>query len=414
MALPGLDWESRIGQRVKLRDLHVLSAVVRLGSMVKAATHLAMSQSSVSEAIANLEDALRVRLLDRSPHGVAPTIYADALLRRGHAVFDELRQGISEIEFLAGSTKGEVRVACPELLSAGLLPAAIDRLSRQYPKIVVRVSPLDTTDIGIPGTARAKGRSCARKDSTNLRERRSEYRDPARRSAFRRRRRAQPLGAPSQDNLGRTDKRTVDLSPKSWGHGTHQGGIRSTRIGSARGKCERGSNSPAQSPARDRTFPHHASRFGNALHGEAAVAQNITDRFAHQAMAARDPDLEASHPQPGRSAFHQTTAGGREIDHRSTALAGAGVLNREREVARRGHHTNTTTSLIHPGDNGVTSSVRSAPVLCGALWTFVGRLDFGPAGPFRRGRVFAFRDRLASARNRWLIAACQSTASAAP
>src|SRR6185503_20781519 len=100
MALPGLDWESRIGQRVKLRDLHVLSAVVRLGSMVKAATHLAMSQSSVSEAIANLEDALRVRLLDRSSKGIEPTIYAKALLKREHAVFDELKQGIKDIAFL--------------------------------------------------------------------------------------------------------------------------------------------------------------------------------------------------------------------------------------------------------------------------------------------------------------------------
>jgi hypothetical protein len=37
-----------------------------------------MSQSAVSEAIANLEQALQVRLLDRSPQGIAPTIYADS------------------------------------------------------------------------------------------------------------------------------------------------------------------------------------------------------------------------------------------------------------------------------------------------------------------------------------------------
>jgi DNA-binding transcriptional LysR family regulator len=141
------DWEGRIGRRVRLRDLHVLSAVVRWGSMAKAASHLAMSQSAVSEAIAGLENALRVRLLDRSPQGVEPTIYAEALLKRGHVVFDELRQGIKDIEFLAEPTKGEVRVACPELLSAGLLPATIDRLSRRYPKIVVRVAQLDTTNV---------------------------------------------------------------------------------------------------------------------------------------------------------------------------------------------------------------------------------------------------------------------------
>jgi DNA-binding transcriptional LysR family regulator len=147
MASATWDWENRIGRRVRLRDLHVLSAVVRWGSISKAASHLAMSQSSVSEAIANLEDALRVRLLDRKPHGIEPTIYADALLKRGHAVFDELRQGIRDIEFLAEPTQGEVRIACPELLSAGLLPATIERLSRQYPKIVVRVAQMDTTTL---------------------------------------------------------------------------------------------------------------------------------------------------------------------------------------------------------------------------------------------------------------------------
>jgi len=147
MASATWDWESRIGRRVRLRDLHVLSAVVHWGSMAKAASHLSMSQSSVSEAITSLEDALRVRLLDRSPHGIEPTIYANALLKRGHAVFDELRQGIRDIEFLAEPTAGEVRIACPELLTAGLLPATIDKLSQRYPKIVVRVVQADTATL---------------------------------------------------------------------------------------------------------------------------------------------------------------------------------------------------------------------------------------------------------------------------
>src|SRR5262249_40257290 len=112
------DWESRIGHRVKLRDLHALSSVVRWQAMAKAAPHLAMSQTAVSEAIANLERALGVRLLDRSPKGVEPTVYADALLKRGHIIFDELRQGIKDIEFLADPTAGEVRIACAEMPAA--------------------------------------------------------------------------------------------------------------------------------------------------------------------------------------------------------------------------------------------------------------------------------------------------------
>jgi DNA-binding transcriptional LysR family regulator len=133
------DWESRIGRRVTLRDLHVLSTVVRWGSMAKAASHLAMSQSAVSESIAHLEDAIRVRLLDRTPQGIAPTIYAETLLKRGHVIFDELQQAIKDIEFLANPTVGEVRIAIPEFLTELLLPTAIDKLSRRYPQIVVRV-----------------------------------------------------------------------------------------------------------------------------------------------------------------------------------------------------------------------------------------------------------------------------------
>jgi len=141
------DWESRIGRRVRLRDLHILSAVVQSGSMAKAASHLAMSQSVVSEAISNLEAALRVRLLDRGPRGIEPTIYARALLKRGKVVFDELREGIKDIEFLANPAAGEVRVASPEFLQAWLLPSAIERLSVEYPGIAVRVLHTNATTL---------------------------------------------------------------------------------------------------------------------------------------------------------------------------------------------------------------------------------------------------------------------------
>ncbi|EHP40298.1 Pep2 [Cupriavidus basilensis OR16] len=138
MATP--DWDQRIGRRLKLRDLHILSVVAHWGSMAKAATHLAMTQPAISESIANLESVLCVRLLDRGPRGVTPTIYAQVLLRRGHVVFDELHQGLKEIEFLARPTAGDVRVAAGDTMAAGLLPAAIDKLSLRYPAIVVRVA----------------------------------------------------------------------------------------------------------------------------------------------------------------------------------------------------------------------------------------------------------------------------------
>jgi DNA-binding transcriptional LysR family regulator len=130
---------SRIGRRLKLRDLQILAAVVQWGSMAKAASHLAMSQPAVSESVANLEGVLGVLLLDRNPRGIEPTLYANALLKRSHVVFDELNQALGDIEFLSNPTVGEVRIAAGDTFAAGLLPEAISQLSRRHPNIVVRV-----------------------------------------------------------------------------------------------------------------------------------------------------------------------------------------------------------------------------------------------------------------------------------
>jgi DNA-binding transcriptional LysR family regulator len=134
-----MQWAERIGRRIKLRDLHVLHAVVQSGSMTRAANHMAVSVPVVSKAIADLEHTVGVRLLDRSPQGVEPTAYGRALLGRSLVAFDELRQGIKDIEFLSDPTAGEVRVGSTAPLSASFVSAVIDRLSRRYPRIVFHI-----------------------------------------------------------------------------------------------------------------------------------------------------------------------------------------------------------------------------------------------------------------------------------
>jgi DNA-binding transcriptional LysR family regulator len=143
-----LDWDSRIGRRVRLRDLHILFAVVQQGSMAKAGDHLGMSQSAVSQAIAALEHALDVPLFDRTPRGVEITMYGAALMRRGQAAFDELRLGVKDIEFLTNPEVGEVRVGGSEATSAGLLPPVIERFSLRHPKVRVNIIQNVTHHVG--------------------------------------------------------------------------------------------------------------------------------------------------------------------------------------------------------------------------------------------------------------------------
>src|SRR3954451_3320700 len=126
----------RIGRRLKLHDLHVLMTVVQAGSMSKAAALLNTGQPAISRSIADLEQTIGIRLLERNPQGIEPTEYGRALLAGGAAVFDDLRQAVKNIEFLADPAAGEVRIGCTPILAASFLSAVVDRLSRRYPRIV--------------------------------------------------------------------------------------------------------------------------------------------------------------------------------------------------------------------------------------------------------------------------------------
>lgn len=144
-----IDWEGRVGRRIKLRDLHVFFAVIECGSMAKAAEQLGVSQPTVSESIADLEHTFGVRLLDRVSRGVEPTIYGNALLKRSVAAFDELKQSTKDIEFLADPTVGDLKIGCAESVAAAVLPTILERFSQLYPRVIVHVDDVPSTALSV-------------------------------------------------------------------------------------------------------------------------------------------------------------------------------------------------------------------------------------------------------------------------
>jgi DNA-binding transcriptional LysR family regulator len=143
-----MEWdERRLGRHLNLRDLNVLMTVVRCGSMGKAAAQLSVSQPAISKSIADLEYALGVRLLDRSQQGVEPTIYGRALLDRGLNAFDELKQAVRQIKFLADPTTGDVRVGSSVIIGSSLVATIVDRLSRHYPRVSVHLFAAEAATI---------------------------------------------------------------------------------------------------------------------------------------------------------------------------------------------------------------------------------------------------------------------------
>src|SRR5262245_16282649 len=132
-------WNDRVRRQVRLRDVDVLMAVIQSGSMGKAATALNMSQPAISKSIAYLERTLGVRLLDRSRQGAEPTQYGRALVRRGVAIFDELRQGVEDIASLADPSVGEVRMGGSEHTISAVYAPIIRHFSQQYPRMSFHV-----------------------------------------------------------------------------------------------------------------------------------------------------------------------------------------------------------------------------------------------------------------------------------
>jgi molybdenum-dependent DNA-binding transcriptional regulator ModE len=91
-----VDWDRRLGRQLKLRDLHVLFAVAQFGSMAKAAAHFSVTQPAISQAIADLERAVGVRLVDRGPHGCSNRLRREAA-EAWHRSFDALKLGMREV-----------------------------------------------------------------------------------------------------------------------------------------------------------------------------------------------------------------------------------------------------------------------------------------------------------------------------
>jgi DNA-binding transcriptional LysR family regulator len=139
-----MDWSDRIGRRIRLRDLHVVLAVAEEGSMAKAATKLAISHPVISKTVADLERTLGVPLFDRNSRGVELTAFGKALLKCGTTVFDEMRRGLKQIEFLSDPTSGELAVGGPELVMAGILPAISEPFLQRFPGVQLRVVHADT------------------------------------------------------------------------------------------------------------------------------------------------------------------------------------------------------------------------------------------------------------------------------
>ena len=122
---------------VSLRQLRAFDEVARQGAFAPAARELCLTQSALSESIRQLEEALGLRLFDRTTRTVGLTAAGQAFLQDVRQAFETLEQGFQNLGDLAALRRGKVRIAAaPSVLAVLLLPV-LPALRVQYPGIEV-------------------------------------------------------------------------------------------------------------------------------------------------------------------------------------------------------------------------------------------------------------------------------------
>ena len=148
--MPKISPEARVSRRLRFRDLQVFLAVIECRSMGKAAAQLGTTQPAVSELISGLETTIGARLFDRNAQGVEPTLYGQALSKRAIAAFDEMKQGLRDLEYLASPTTGEIRIGCPDSVASTILPMMIAGFCREFPEISLRFDQVPSPTLEVP------------------------------------------------------------------------------------------------------------------------------------------------------------------------------------------------------------------------------------------------------------------------
>lgn len=127
------------------RQLEAFIAVHEAQGFGAAAQRLALTPSAVSQLVAELEDAIGLRLFDRHTRKVVLTPSGHAFLEPAAAVLAQLAQADRTAADLRRRAAGQVCVVAPQVLAATLLPALIEDLMRTQPalQVSVRDTPVD-------------------------------------------------------------------------------------------------------------------------------------------------------------------------------------------------------------------------------------------------------------------------------
>lgn len=135
------------GNDISLRQLRYFVAAADAGQFSQAALKVHVSQSAVTAAVLQLEEALGVSLFDRLRYGVELTAEGHKFAQHARHMLDTLQDALSEPLFLSHAMEGVVRVGASYTVLGYFLPALLARFKRSYPQVEIDLIDMDRSTI---------------------------------------------------------------------------------------------------------------------------------------------------------------------------------------------------------------------------------------------------------------------------
>ena len=135
----GLCQESHIMRGSEFAELKAFVAVVERQSFARAAEHLGVSPSALSQTIRQLEGRLGTRLLNRTTRSVAPSASGGRLYARIAPLFQELAVAVAETSEASGRINGTLRINTLGIAARTLIAPRLARFHQAYPDVVVDI-----------------------------------------------------------------------------------------------------------------------------------------------------------------------------------------------------------------------------------------------------------------------------------
>jgi len=107
---------------LELKDLEHFVAVVRYGSFSKAASHIYVSQPTLSKSVKKLEDKLQVVLFERSTRNLCLTDAGKLVYEQANKIINQTKELTTLLDDLRNTPVGEIKIGIPPLIGTLFFP----------------------------------------------------------------------------------------------------------------------------------------------------------------------------------------------------------------------------------------------------------------------------------------------------